>query len=76
MTSLAREKRVLNEEFKILEKKEKQSKSYFQRKRSTSSTSPPSSRSSTPCPVSDREYAPDNNVSGNTESDKDEQTYF
>ena len=33
MTSLAREKRVLNEEFKILEKKEKQWKSYFKKKR-------------------------------------------
>ena len=59
MTSLAHEKRVLSEEFKILEKKEKQFKLYFKKKGSTSSTSsPPSSRSSTPCPVSDSEYAP------------------
>ena len=72
MTSLMQEKRVLSDKFKILDKKEKQSKLYFKKKGSTSSTSsPPSSRSSTPCPTSDRECASDN-VSGNTESDKEE----
>ena len=55
ISSLHREKHQMVAKLDLLNRKEKQSKNYLRRKKSssTSSVSPQSSRNSTPCPVSD-----------------------
>lgn len=74
--ALSREKRQFSTELKMLNQKECQSRSYFKRKShssaaSTESTSPVSSRTSTPCPISDTDITDDqiHDTSYNTSAD-------